>query len=115
MHNFQSKILVLIIISLTIFIIKCQKSQEIKGSLPIEEKTFVELYTEIMLIKTRYPRKEDYQPKILPILIKNNLNKEKYEEIITFYQSNSEQWLLFLDKVNARLEKLKEEHEGTVR
>ena len=68
MSNYKTKLIFLFLVFLSVNLIHCQKSQDPEIGLPVDEESFVKLYAEIMIIKTLYPREEDYTSRFIPLL-----------------------------------------------
>ncbi len=109
MINFKPKLTFLFLSFLAVNLIHCQKSQDPEIGLPIDEESFVKLYAEIMIIKTLYPREVDYTSRFIPLLKKNKITIEKYELILSYYQTNPDKWLEFLERVNDEVDSLSKE------
>ncbi len=114
MLKLKSYLMSLTIVFISAFLIQCQNTQNTEAPLPLPEDSFAELYVEILLIKSSIPNPVKYQPIIIPILEKYNITKEQYETILTYYQTNTDQWLEFLDKVSAVVDSLNESQENTL-
>lgn len=110
MSNYKTKLIFLLLVFLSVNLIHCQKSQDPEIRLPVDEESFVKLYAEIMIIKTLYPREEDYTSRFIPLLKKNKITLEKYELILSYYQTNPDRFLEFLDKVSAEVDSMAKEN-----
>jgi len=100
--NFNSKKLILLISFLSLFILiffVCKSNQV------IEEQTFVNLYSDLLVTKELYRGNDSQYFKARDSLYKlYKVNNLMVEQTLRFYNSDVEKWNKFFQKVIKRLE-----------
>ncbi|MGB9665420.1 MAG: DUF4296 domain-containing protein [Ignavibacteria bacterium] len=93
------KKIIIIIFLLAFFFFSC------KSNYRIEEKDFVNLYADLLILKEMYRGNDSGYIKARDSVYNvYNVNKSMVEKTLEYYNSDSEKWKKFFEKVVKRLE-----------
>lgn len=92
----------LLILVIPIFILSCEKEP------PIPQEKFIKVYVDLLIIQDTTTT-DNYSIDSVKAMVfqRHNISSGQYDEMLNYYNSQPEKWILFFDSATAYVEELK--------